>query len=143
MPRVHVEQTKLVGKPPDVVYTILADPKHHQKILPDEFVEFKPQANGTFAVAIAFAGQKKSMVIRPEETEKNRLFRETDTLTNIVTDFVLEPHDDGTLVTIRTDYVANSSIAGFLESIFAPFFLKKLYDEELTKLCRYALIAQL
>jgi hypothetical protein len=83
---------------------------------------------------------KKTLHIRQEEMEPNKLFREIDLLTDIRTDFRLEAHPDGTLVTIATDYEAKG-IAGFIESIFAPKLLTQLYDEELTKLCRYALIA--
>ena len=138
--RVKVEHSKLVGARPEKVYAILAQMEHHKRILPDAFTGVTASADGTFFITVKIGYAKKTLHIRQEETEPNELFREIDLLTNILTEFRLEPHPDGTLVTIASEYEAKG-IVGFIESIFAPKLLRQLYEEELTKLCRYALIA--
>ena len=140
--RVRAEQTKLVGAAPEVVYGILADPAHHAHILPEAyFRDYKPTAADTVTFVCIAGPFKRHFTLRTEQTEKNRVFREIDVETGIVTEFLLEPHPDGTLVTIRVDYEAAKSVSGVMEALFAPRFLRQLYEEELTKLARYALVA--
>ncbi|HEY9789143.1 MAG TPA: SRPBCC family protein [Candidatus Obscuribacterales bacterium] len=141
MSAVRVEETKLVGADPGKVYAILAQPEHHKNILPDAFVSYEPQPDGTIAFTLKVGGMRRNFHVRVEQTEPNKLMRETDLATGIVTDFRLEPHAEGTLVTIATNYATPRTFAGMLESALAPAFLQQLYEQELTKLCRYALVA--
>lgn len=140
--RISAAATKLIGAQPEKVYAILASPEHHKRILPEDFSKFEVEADGTWKVQVKAAFLERSMQILPEAVEANRHFRETDLTRNSVTNFRLEPHPDGTLVTISSIYERNGLI-GFVESLIAPAYLRNLYEEELTKLCRYALVADL
>ncbi len=140
MGEVNVEESLLVGAPPDTVYGVLVDPKHHERILPEAFVDFKSEDGSEATFSLKMGGIKRDFKIRTEQTEQNRLFREMDVNTNIVTEFRLEPHEQGTLVTIATKYNTNRSVSGLIESLVAPIFLRQLYKEELVKLGRYVLL---
>ncbi len=139
MPVVDVEVTKLVGADPEKVFKILVEPEHHRRILPDEFSSFTVDSEGIFHVEIKSGMIKKKLSLLPEVVTPNVLFRETDLETSVVTEFKVKSHPDGSLVSIHTRY-SKQGLAGFIESFFAPDFLKQLYEAELTKLCRYALL---
>jgi hypothetical protein len=73
--------------------------------------------------------------------EPNHVLHQVDETTGIVKEYHLEPTMNATLVTIRTCYQTSVSLGGLLESVFAPALIHKLFQEELTKLCRYAVVA--
>lgn len=141
MATIKVEESLLIGAPPDKVYAILADPKHHKHILPDVFISYGAESESIVAFTVKAGFIKRDYRVRTEQTEPNKLFRETDIDKNITTEFRLEPHEQGTVVTIATNYETEPTISGYIESIFGPKFLHKLYHEELVKLGRYALVA--
>ena len=138
--KIKVEHSKLVGATPEKVYAILANPQHHKRILPDAFTSVTETPEGTLFVTLKLGLSRRTLHIRHETSKPNKLFRERDLLTNIVTEFRLEPYEDATLVTIATEYQPRGFNA-ILEALTAPPLLRQLYEEELTKLCRYALIA--
>lgn len=143
MAKVQVERTLLVGAPPEKVFKVLADPAHHKHILPEAITRYKPESDSIVSFSVKAGFVTRDFRVETEETEPNKLFREMDLATGIITEFRLEPHEQGTLVTIAVDYEAARSFSGLMETWFAPTFLKKLYDEELIKLGRYVLIADL
>ncbi len=142
MGQVDIEESLLVGAPPDVVYKILADPAHHKHILPEAFVSYESEGDGIVSFSIKLGAVKRDFRVRTEQTEPNKLFREIDLSTNIATEFSLEPHPDGSVVTIATHYTTESSLSGFMEAMFGPVFLRQIYKEELVKLGRYALLVK-
>jgi carbon monoxide dehydrogenase subunit G len=140
MAEINVKESLLVGAPPDTVYRVLADPAHHARILPDAFVDYKPENDSVVSFSLKMGSVKRDFKMRTEQTEPNKLYREMDLNTNIITEFHLEPHTDGTVVTIVTNYQTDRSISGFIESFTAPIFLRQVYKEELVKLGRYVLL---
>lgn len=137
---VEVEESLLVGASPERVYKVLADPKHHKHILPEEFVSYGEEPDGTVAFTLKVGGVERHMRVRTEEAEPNRLFREIEIDSNIATEFILEPHQDGTVVTISMKYETKKNIAGWIERLTVPFLLRPLYKKELVKLGRYVLL---
>ena len=134
MPKVSAKESLLVGAEPEKVYRVLLDPTHHKRILPDAFVRYESESEGIVSFALKVGGITREFRVEVLEIEKDRLLREKDLATGIETDFRLEPHQQGTLVTISTSYEAPSNIAGTIEAFTAPKFLSKLYNEELIKL---------
>ena len=140
MGEVNVEESLLVGAPPDVVYRVLADPTHHARILPEAYTNYAPEDDAVISFSLKIGSIKRDFKVQTEQTEPNKLFREIDLQTNILTEFRLVPHEQGTVVTIATHYKTDRSISGFMESLFAPTFRRQLYKEELVKLGRYVLL---
>ncbi len=142
MPKVDATETLLVGAPPSKVYKVLADPEHHRHILPEAFVHFEAKADDVIEYAIKTGAAKRTFTARTETTIPDQLFREIDLKTGIVTEFLLDPHPQGTLVTISTVYEAKSDLSGLIEALFVPPFLRRLFREELVKLGRYVLLVE-
>lgn len=139
MPKVCAKESLLIGASPDKVYRVLLDPAHHKRILPDAFVRYEAENDAIVSFAIKVGGITREFRVEVQEIEKDRLLREKDLSTGIETDFRLERHEQGTLVTISTSYEAPANITGIIEAFTAPKFLSKLYNEELIKLGRYIL----
>jgi carbon monoxide dehydrogenase subunit G len=137
---VEVEESLLVGAQPEKVYRVLADPKHHKHILPEEFTSYGEEADGMVAFTLKVGGVERHMRVRTEQAEPNRLFREIEVDSNIATEFILEPHHDGTVVTISMKYETKRTIAGWIEKLTVPLLLRPLYKKELVKLGRYVLL---
>lgn len=142
MGKVVVEESLLVGAPPDTVYKVLADPAHHKHILPEEFTSYGPEDDGVIAFTLKAGGVERKMRVRTEETEPNKLFREFELSSNIATEFHLEPHPDGTVVTISMKYETKNTIAGWIETKTVPLLLRPIYKKELVKLGRYVLLVK-
>lgn len=138
--RVDVEESLLVGAPPEKVYKVLAQPEHHKHILPDIFVRYEAESDDIVSFSIKYYGAVRDMRAKVVQIEPDRVLHEIDLATDIVTAFRLEPHKDGTVVTLAVHYEANKSIAGFIEALMVPPFLRRLYKEELVKLGRYVLL---
>jgi hypothetical protein len=142
MHKITVEESKLIGGEPSKVYRIIADPKHHAKILPAQYLDYKAESDDIVSFGLVFAGKRQDMRARIEQTEPNRVFKEYGLDAPIVTEFVLDEQPDGTLVTIRTVYECKRGIQGWIERLFVPGMLRRLFDEELTKLARYVLVVE-
>jgi len=140
MGRIKVEESLLVGAPPEKVYKVLVEPAHHKRILPDAFVKYEAESDEIVSFSVKSGKVVRDFRVRVEQTEPNKIMREIELSTNIVTEFRLEPHEQGTVVTIATDYATAKSISGFIESLVVPAFLRILYKEELIKLGRYVLL---
>ncbi len=140
MPKIDVKETLLVGASPPKVYRVIADPVHHKHILPDAFVHYEANEDNVIEYAIKVGAAKRTFRARIECTIPDRVFSEIDLNTRILTEFLLEPHEQGTLVTISTVYESKSNLAGLIEALFVPTLLHRFFREELVKLGRYVLL---
>jgi carbon monoxide dehydrogenase subunit G len=143
MCKVDVKESLLIGAPPDKVYKVLADPQHHIHILPAVFSNYQAEGGSVVAFSVKAGGTTRNVRVRVEHVEPNRLIREIDLENGTCVEFLLEPHADGTIVTISTHYKTASTPVGLLESLFAPGFLRRIYKEELVLLGRYVLVANI
>jgi carbon monoxide dehydrogenase subunit G len=138
---VDVEESLLVGAAAEKVYAILAQPKHHKRILPECFVRYEWQSDQIVEFTVEIGSIKRDFRVRVDQIEPNKVLHETDLATGIVTEFRLLAHDRGTVATIATHYNSAATFSGWMEALFAPRFLKKLYNDELINLGRYVLVA--
>lgn len=143
MCKVDVKESLLIGAPAEKVYKVLADPQHHIRILPDVFSNYRAEEDSIVAFTVKALGTTRNVKARVEYVELNKLIRETDLEKGTCVEFLLEPHADGTIVTISTHYKTALTLAGVLEFLFAPGFLHRIYMEELVLLGRYVLIANI
>jgi hypothetical protein len=139
-----VSDDRVVSAPADEVFRKLADYReHHPKILPPAFSDFRVEEGGVGAGTIIsfkvkLGGRTKSYRERVTEPEPGRVLTETDIATGSSTTFTVTPEGElQTRVGISTSFPASGGVQGWLEKMFAPRMLRKLYADELQRLDEY------
>jgi hypothetical protein len=143
MMNVTVSARRDIAVPDDLVYRIIADyRKHHPHILPPAFSGFTVEGGGEGAgTVIRFnvttAGRTESYHQRVEEPDPGRVLREVDVAGDRATTFTVTPAGEGCTVQIETTWTA-TGVRGLVERLFAPWMLRSLYNDELSRLEAYA-----
>ncbi|MBX9686659.1 MAG: SRPBCC family protein [Candidatus Obscuribacterales bacterium] len=137
--KVHVEESLLLGAQPSKVFAVLADPRQHKHIMPDALVGYELESDSVISFSLRLSNLTRKFRVRIEPVEENKLLRECDMESGVLTEYRFLAHPDGTVVTISTEYDTANSISGFIEALSAPSILKRLYHEKLIKLGRYVL----
>jgi len=133
----------MVGAPADKVYGVLADYRqHHPNILPPAFADYAVEQGGTGAgtvvvFAVKTAGRRRHFRVQVAEPEPGRVLTESDTESNLVTTFTVDPDAGGSRVRIETAWQRAGGFGGLMERLFAPRLMQKLYADELDRLDRY------
>jgi polyketide cyclase/dehydrase/lipid transport protein len=144
MAEVRVEVNSFMQASPDVVYRCIADYRqHHPNFLPPAFSNSRVEEGGYGAgTVISFqgkmAGRVRQFRMAVSEPEPGRVLIESDTLSSMVTHFVVTPERDGSRVSFDTRWKGAPGIGGFFERLFAPMVLRRLYRDELGRLDMYA-----
>lgn len=144
MAEVHIVVEGLVGAPADRVYELIADHReHHPKFLPSSFTNFEIERGGigagTITTFTVTAGSRsRNYRMRVDEPEPGRVLTESDTTSSLVTTWTVTPEGDKSRVRIETRWEGAKGVAGFFERLFAPPSLRRIYQDELRRLDRYA-----
>jgi Polyketide cyclase / dehydrase and lipid transport len=143
---VRVVASKTIHAPASVVYSILADYRvGHPSILPRRaFLSLDVEEGGYGAGTVirlrmkAFGATRESRAKISEPTP-GQVLVETDLTSGLRTTFDVRPQPGGNdaLVTFLTEWTTRG-FQGWLEGIFAPGFLRKVYGEELENLAHKA-----
>jgi hypothetical protein len=135
---------RAVGAPAEHVYRLIADfERHHPRFLPPAFSEFRVEEGGVGAGTVhsfrmTAGGRARSFRMRVEEPEPGRVLTESDECSSMVTTWVVTPEGPGCRVRVETRWQGAGGVGGFMERLFAPRVLRRLYDDELERLDRYA-----
>jgi hypothetical protein len=130
----------------EAVYTILADYRqHHPQILPaGTFTRLVVEEGGigagtVFQAELKAFGRTQNFRMCVTEPEPGRILAESDLDKDLVTTFTVTPLDAARCsVTIATTWQASAGIAGWIEGMTMPPYLKRVYSDELAQLDRYA-----
>ena len=141
----HAEYTAEIEAPADVIYGIFADYRNsHPAILPKQYfnsltVEQGGVGAGTVVSgSVTVYGTDYPFHLLVSEPEPGRVLVETDTETEQVTKFILEPLASGrTRVTIASDFPASPGFAGLMERLVKPGVIRRIYQAELEQLAAY------
>lgn len=142
MSKIRVEAQAEVGAAPSDVYGLLADYRNgHPRILPSPpFLGLEVEQGGTGAgtrirVPLRSMGVARVMRMDVTEPEPGRVLMETEHETETITTFTVEPLESGSRcrVTILTEWPPRGPGA-WLERLFMPKLLSRVYDEELRNL---------
>lgn len=144
MPAISISESAVIPAPAAVVYDVIADYNTgHPSILPPEyFGRLDVLAGGRGAgtkIRFEMKAFGRTNVATGDVTEPvpGRELRETLT-TGIVTTFLVEPvQPSESRVTITTAYT-KPGISGWIESLLAPGYLRRVYVAELAQLARVA-----
>jgi hypothetical protein len=146
MSTVNIAVSATINAPANVVYPILADYRnHHPNILPKAYftgleVEEGGTGEGTvFRSGMQVMGQEQSFRMHVTEPEPGRMLAETDLKTGLVTKFIVEPRGaEQSEVTFDTTFEASPGLKGWVERLFVPNYLRRVYKAELKQLDEYA-----
>ena len=144
MAEVHVVTERLVGAPADRVYALIADHReHHPRFLPSNFSNFEIERGGVGAgtittFTITAGSRSRNYRMRVDEPVPGRVMTESDTTSSLVTTWTVTPEGEHSRVRIETRWDGAPGVAGFFERLFAPPSLRRIYNDELRRLDRYA-----
>jgi hypothetical protein len=143
MAKLEVESSSVIDAPPQEVYDLISDYREgHPKILPKKnFPEMTVESGGKGAgtrirVKSKMGGQERAMVMEVSEPEPGRVIVEKDTASDMTTYFTITTHGDGSRsnVSIKTEWTPVGGFMGFMERLFSPGILRRVYTEELEML---------
>ena len=146
MAEIVATESGTVPAPAPRVYGILADYREgHPSILPPAWFRNLRVLEGGYGAGTRIAFEMRALgathriTARIDEPEPGRRLVETAEETGGVTEFLVEPIDDGrgSRVTITTRYV-RGGLAGWLERRLVPRLLHRVYAEELRLLAERA-----
>lgn len=146
MKMMQVEASSLIEARPEEVYAVLSDYRvGHPAILPkpyfgDLIVEQGGRGAGTvMRFSMKVWGREFQYHQKVSEPEPGRVLVETDLDKNLVTTFRFEPVNGGTQtnLTIRTEVEASPGLQGFMETLFQPSVMRRIYKQELQNIANY------
>ena len=146
MATITVKATSEIPASPELVYSILADYHNgHPYILPKPaFTRLVVERGGIGAGTVIYVegkvgGVTRSMRMEVTEPDPGHILVETDHATGMFTTFTVESLDDGARshVEIRTSW-EGKGVKGFVERLFVPPMMKKIFQEELHNLAHVA-----
>lgn len=144
MGTVSAAATRTIDAPASVVFACLSDfREHHQRFLPPAFSGFCVDAGGTgegteVSFTVTAGGRSRPYQMRVSVPEPGRVLEEHDTRSSLVTVFRVTPEGEQTRVRIETTWKGAGGVGGFFERMFAPGALRRIYDDELSRLDAYA-----
>jgi hypothetical protein len=145
MAQVTVTAEAPVKAPASAVYALIRDfREHHSRFLPHNFTEYQVEQGGEGAgtvitFTITAMGRTRGYRMRIGEPEPGRVMTESDTMSSMVTTWTVTPAgEDASRVTIETRWEGATGVPGFFERLFAPRGLRRIYNDELRRLDRYA-----
>jgi hypothetical protein len=141
---IRVSAVRTVGAPADKVYGYIADMReHHPRFLPPAFSDFRVESGGAGAGTVTrykltAGGRTREYRMSVAEPEPGRVLTESDTGSSLVTTFTVTPQGGESRVEISSTWQGASGIGGFFERTFAPRAVRRLYEDELSRLDAYA-----
>jgi len=142
--KITVSAQRRIDAPADRVYRYIRDfREHHPKFLPPQFSDFEVETGGVGSGTVhrfnlTLGGRRSEYRVRVGEPEPGRVLIESDPSRLMLTTFTVDREIDGSsTVTIHTRWYSEG-FAGFVERVFAPRMLRRVYRAELNLLDRYA-----
>jgi uncharacterized protein YndB with AHSA1/START domain len=144
MAMINVSAERVIDAPPETVYEYVADHRdHHPNFLPPAFTDFEVEAGGIGAGTITHffvnaGGRSREYRMEVAEPEPGRVLTESDMNSSLITTWTIDPSGSGSLVKIATGWQGAGGVGGFFERLFAPRMMRRIYQDELERLDKYA-----
>lgn len=139
-----VDASKEIDAPPGKVFASIADYEVQRPAwLPSNFrdlvVEQGGVGDGTVARYLLAVGRReRTYHMAVSEPTPGVVLVERDTNSSLTTTWTVSPRGAGSHVTVHTEWQGAGGVGGFFERLFAPTALKRVYDDALARLDRYA-----
>jgi|tagenome__1003787_1003787.scaffolds.fasta_scaffold19380290_1 hypothetical protein len=144
MATVSVAAEASVGAPARLVYDLITNfLEHHPRFLPNNFSDLEVEQGGVGAgtiitFTVSALGRERRYRLRIDEPVPGRVMIESDTLSDMVTTWTVTPEGDASRVRIETRWEGAEGMPGFFEGLLVPPTMRRIYNEELRRLDRYA-----
>ena len=147
MKTVRVESTRLINAPVQTIYEILADFEDaHVAILPRQYFRaIKLLAGGqgagtVYQLQMVVSGQTYDYEMHVSEPVPGRELLEVSSDGAVRTVMRVEPAgaNGDSQVTIISDFTSEPGFMGWLQRLFQPAIVRRIYREELDNLAQYA-----
>jgi hypothetical protein len=148
MPELSVTAERLVGAPAEHTYRCIAAYRtHHPRFLPPAFSDFQVEQGGVGAGTVHrfqlnAGGRTRTYRMRVEELQPGRVLTESDTGSSLVTTWTVTSEGQRCRVRLDTRWQGAGGVGGVFERLFAPRVLRRIYEDELERLDRYARTTQ-
>jgi hypothetical protein len=148
MPELSVTAERLVGAPAEHTYRCIADYRtHHPRFLPPAFSDFQVEQGGVGAGTVHrfqlnAGGRTRTYRMRVEELQPGRVLTESDTGSSLVTTWTVTSEGQRCRVRLDTRWQGAGGVGGVFERLFASRVLRRIYEDELERLDRYARTTQ-
>jgi hypothetical protein len=140
MGQVTATTHKTFSATPEQVFAALSDyDGTRAKLLTEHFSEYEVREGGQGSGTIvhwklAATSKRIRDCLLSVSTPRDNTLEERDANSTMVTTWTVSTAGEGTQVQVETTWNGASGIGGFFERTFAPAGLKRIYDEQLTKL---------
>jgi len=138
-----VDAQKEIAAPPDKVFRAISDYKQRTQWLPSNFSDYKVEKGGKgegtiVTYRLKVGNRARDYRMTAEEPLRGAALTERDANSSLATTWTVSRHGDGARVTLHTEWQGAGGVGGFFERLFAPAALKRVYDDTLSRLDRYA-----
>ena len=147
MKTVRVESTRLINAPVQTIYEILADFEDaHVAILPRQYFRAIKLLSGgqgagtVYQLQMVVSGQTYDYEMHVSEPVPGRELLEVSSDGAVRTVMRVEPAgaNGDSQVTIISDFTSEPGFMGWLQRLFQPAIVRRIYREELDNLAQYA-----
>ena len=144
MATVSVLAERSVRAPARLVYELISDfREHHPRFLPSSFTDLEIEQGGVGAgtiitFTVTTLGRERRYRMRVDQPVPGEVMTESDTLSDMVTTWTVTPDGDASRVQIETRWQGAEGTAGFFERLLVTRTVRRIYDDELRRLDRYA-----
>jgi hypothetical protein len=135
---------RTIDAPAADLFTYVSDfVEHHPRFLPPAFSDFTVEAGGVGVGTVTssnlrIGGRTQRLRTRVTRAEPGRLVEEIVLGQRMTTTFSFAPTAAGTVARIETVWTPAGGLSGWLEKLFAPRAVSKVYADELERLAAYA-----
>jgi uncharacterized protein len=146
MNQYQIAVSKIIDANPADIYGVMSDYKvGHPAILPKAFfsklivLEGGQGAGTVIEVHMEVYGTKRVFHQVVSEPEPGHLLVEKDAEAGVTTTFTVEPLDGGKQSNVMISTISRTApgMPGFLERLFTPLIIRRIYEQELENLDKY------
>lgn len=139
-----VDAQRAIAAPVEIVYRCISDYHERPRWLPPNFTDLVIEQGGIGAGTVvryllSVGRRQRTYVMAVSEPRPGAELVERDTGSSLVTTWTVGASGAGTGVAIHTEWQGAGGVGGFFERLFAPAALKRVYDDALARLDRYAI----
>jgi uncharacterized protein YndB with AHSA1/START domain len=141
---IQVQTGRDIAAPQDHVFACVADFKQHRpKWLPPNYSDLVVEEGGVGAgtkvrYRLKVGPRERTYHMQIGEPAPGSVLVENDTQSSMAITWTVTPRGAGSHVQVQGQWQGAAGVGGFFERMFAPRGLRRLFDDDLTRLATYA-----